>query len=166
MNGSVPKILVAAVVGSLLVGSGSIVNAQSNPNDELFRTVAALDRAVFDAYNTCDLEKFGPLFAEDVEFYHDKTGLSRSRQNLLEALKKNICGKVRRELIPGTMQVYPMQGFGAVQIGEHRFCENKAKQCDGSSGVAKFIHLLQFKDGAWMITRVISYDHGPAPGRK
>src|SRR5437879_8127936 len=66
--------------------------------DELFRTIASLDSALFDAYNRCDLEKFGTFFTDDLEFYHDKSGLTRSRQSVVEAVKKNICGKVRREL--------------------------------------------------------------------
>jgi hypothetical protein len=132
--------------------------------DELFRTIASLDSALFDAYNRCDLEKFATFIADDVEFYHDKTGLSRSRQSLLEALKNNICGKVRRELIAGTLEVYPLHGFGAVEIGVHRFCDPKLGKCGEGSGAAKFIHLWQNKDGVWKITRVISYDHG-GPGK-
>jgi hypothetical protein len=44
--------------------------------DDLFRTVAFLDAALFDAYNKCDLAKFSSLLADDVEFYHDKGGLT------------------------------------------------------------------------------------------
>jgi Domain of unknown function (DUF4440) len=128
-------------------------------SDELFRTVASLDDAVFDAYNRCDLDKFGTFFTDDLEFYHDRTGLTRSRQSTIEALKKNICGKVRREIIPGTLQVYPIRGYGALQMGTHRFCDPKSGKCGEGSGTAKFIHLWQNKDGEWKITRVISYDH-------
>jgi hypothetical protein len=91
------------------------------PPDELFRTIASLDGAVFDAYNRCDLEKFGTFFTDDLEFYHDRTGLTRSRQSVVEAVKNNICGKVCRELVPGTLEVYPLDGYGAVEIGVHRF---------------------------------------------
>src|SRR5689334_16524590 len=94
--------------------------AQSQPappsRDELFRTISALDKAVFDAYNQCDLEKFGTFFPEALEFYHDNGGLTdTSRKTLLESLKNNICGKVRRELVPGTLEVYPMNGYGALE---------------------------------------------------
>jgi hypothetical protein len=66
-------------------------------------------------------------------------------------------------VIPGTLEVHPMDGYGALQIGAHRFCNAQAKPCDGTSGgVGKFIHLWQNGDGAWQITRVISYDHAPA----
>ena len=30
-------------------------------------------------------------------------------------------------------------------------------------GEAKFVHLWQYKNGAWKITRVISYDHHALP---
>ncbi|MGH9312613.1 MAG: nuclear transport factor 2 family protein [Vicinamibacterales bacterium] len=136
---------------------------QSAPEDSLFGTMASLDSRLFEAYNTCDLEKFGSFFAEDVEFYHDKGGVTRGREALVESVKNNICGKTRRDLVPGTLEVHPMDGYGALQIGAHRFCDAKAKKCDGTSGgVGKFIHLWQNRDGAWTITRVISYDHAPA----
>jgi hypothetical protein len=55
-----------------------------------------------------------------------------------------------------------MDGYGALQIGTHRFCDVSAKPCDGSGGgIGKFIHLWQNKEGVWRITRVISYDHVP-----
>ena len=128
------------------------------PPDELSRTVASLDSALFDAYNQCDLDKFGTFFIDDVEFYHDQGGVTLGRQNLTESVQKSICGKVRRELGPGTLQVYPMRGYGAVEMGVHRFHQPKVDPLK-PVGEAKFIHLWQNKDGVWKITRVISYDH-------
>ena len=133
---------------------------QSAPDDVLFRTVALLDSALFDAYNRCNLERFASFFVEDLEFYHDKGGVTRGRSALVDSVKSNICGKTRRDLIPGTLEVHPMDGYGALQIGAHRFCDLKAQQCDGTNGgVGKFIHLWQNRAGTWKITRVISYDH-------
>lgn len=150
----------------LLVLPAAAIRAQtrqSAPDDSLFRQVASLDGRLFDAYNTCNLEAFASFFVEDVEFYHDKGGLTRGRQALLDSLEKNICGKTRRDLIPGTLEVHPMDGYGALQIGAHRFCDATAKQCDDTSGgVGKFIHLWQNSNGRWQITRVISFDHAPA----
>lgn len=126
--------------------------------DRLTATITALDNAVFNAYNHCDLVTFARYFAPGIEFYHDKTGLSVGRTKLVEAVKNNICGKVRRELVPGTMEVYPLKGFGAVELGVHRFCKIDGGRCEG---IARFVHLWQYHDGAWRITRVISYDHQP-----
>ena len=128
------------------------------PPDTLFRTIAALDAALFDAYNRCDLEKFGAFFIDDVEFYHDQGGVTLGRQNLTESVKENICGKVRRELVPGTLEVYPIKGYGAVEMGVHRFHQPNAEKSE-PPGEAKFVHLWQNQDGVWKITRVISYDH-------
>jgi ketosteroid isomerase-like protein len=136
---------------------------RSAPDDAFFKQVASLDAKVFDAYNTCDLAAFASYFADDVEFYHDKGGLMRGKPALVEAVKNNICGKTRRDLVPGTLEVHPMDGFGALEIGSHRFCDVKSKACDGTTGgVGKFIHLWQNSGGAWKITRVVSYDHASA----
>jgi hypothetical protein len=42
-------------------------------------------------------------------------------------------------------------------MGSHRFYQ--AVKGGDATGIAKFIHLWQKKDGVWKITRVISYDH-------
>jgi hypothetical protein len=130
-------------------------------HDKLFQTIAALDAEMFGAYNKCDLEKLGSYFTEDLEFYHDQSGLSRGRQSMLDDIKKYICGKVKRELVDGTLEVYPLKNYGAVEVGEHRFCDPKeyTSACGEKSGVAKFVMLWQNTDGVWKITRVISYDH-------
>lgn len=124
----------------------------------LFQTVSALDTKLFDAYNHCDLDTLGTMVADDLEFYHDKTGLSVGKQVFLNAIKQNICGKVHRTLVQGTLEVYPLNGYGAVEIGVHRFTH---PGIDDGLGEAKFIMLWQNKDGSWKITRAISYDHEP-----
>ncbi len=153
----------AMLLLALLAGVAAPAEVQSGrglaPHDPLFQTIAALDGKVFDAYNSCDLETFGSLFTEELEFYHDNGGLvAQTRQSLVEAVKNNICGKVRRELVPETLEVYPMHGYGALQMGIHRFHHPGREAADGV-GEAKFVHLWQNTDGVWRITRVISYDH-------
>ena len=127
---------------------------------ELDKAILALDADVFDAYNRCDLAKFGGYFSDDVEFYHDRGGVTLGKEKLVESIRKNICGTdVQRELVPGTFQAHHMAGYGAVEMGVHRFLHPKT---DTGTGEASFVHLWQFKDGAWKITRVISYDHHQA----
>jgi ketosteroid isomerase-like protein len=144
----------------LAAGAGGVAEAQTRgvaPESELFKKVAALDAAVFDAYNRCELTALGALFAEDVEFYHDQNGLSRGRAALVQAVKDNICHKVQRALVPGTLQVHEMKGYGALEIGVHRFHQPAVRA--EATGEAQFVHLWQNRDGVWQITRVISYDH-------
>jgi Domain of unknown function (DUF4440) len=153
-------LLVVLLSGGFVPGDAQAVPALDTikSQEELTRTITALDKQLFDAYNTCNIEKLGTLVADDLEFYHDKTGLAVGKQPFLDAIKKNICGKVTRELVPGSLEVYPIHGYGAVEIGAHRF----RHPGDSDVGEAKFVQLWQYKDGAWKITRVISYDHGAA----
>jgi hypothetical protein len=128
---------------------------------ELDKTISALDTALFDSYNRCDLKKFESFFVDDVEFYHDQGGVTLGKDALTESVRKNICGQTTRELVPGTMQVYYMKGYGALEVGVHRFHHPGHEDTIGV-GEGKFIHLWQYKDGAWKITRVVSYDHHAA----
>lgn len=126
--------------------------------EPLFETIQSLDTQLFDAYNHCDLTTISSLVADDLEFYHDKTGLARGRQALLDGIRNNICGKVTRELVAGTLQVYPIANYGAVEIGVHRFHHPGH---DDEVGEAQFITLWQKKEGGWQMTRAISFDHHP-----
>ena len=125
---------------------------------ELDRTVTALDAALFDAYNRCDLQKFESFFVDNVEFYHDQGGVTLGKAALTESVKKNICGQTTRQLV--SMQAFYMKGYGALETGVHRFHHPGHEEIGVGEG--RFIHLWQYKDGAWKITRVISYDHHPA----
>ena len=156
-----------ALLLMVLVSGGFVrADAQAVPSldsmksqEELTRAITALDKQLFDAYNTCNIERLGTFFTDDLEFYHDKTGLAVGKQPFLDAIKKNICGKVTRELVAGSLEVYPLHGYGAVEIGVHRFHHPGD---DSNVGEAKFVQLWQYKNGAWKISRVISYDHGGA----
>jgi ketosteroid isomerase-like protein len=150
----------AELLASSHIGSVSFaeIHAQSTaPSDTLFTTIQALDMKLFDAYNHCDLTTLGAMVSDDLEFYHDQTGLSVGKAPFLAAIKQNICGKVQRMLLTDTLEVYPLKGYGAVEIGIHRF-HHPGHPEDGM-GDARFITLWQNKDGVWTVTRVISYDH-------
>ncbi len=134
--------------------------ATTHVPDRLFETIATLDEKLFDSYNHCDLGTMGSLVTDDLEFYHDKTGLSVGKEVFLENIRNNICGKTQRELVPGSMEVYRLDHYGAVEIGQHRFRHPAHEEL--GVGEAKFITLWRYKDGKWQITREISYDHGSA----
>ena len=120
----------------------------------LYNTIVEMDSIYFTAYNTCDLEKQAEMYSDDLEFYHDKGGLSTSKNDLLESLEKNICGKVTRELVAGSIEVYPIADFGAVEIGMHTFHNNQ--EPDAISKPSKFITIWKQEGDSWLITRVIS----------
>lgn len=130
--------------------------APLSPQDTLSKAIAASDAAVFAASNRCDLDTFGSFFTDDLEFYHDKDGLSLGKADLIQKTKDNICGKMIRELVPGSLKVFPLPGYGALEMGTHRFLHPGAPT---DIGQADFLHVWQFKSGSWKISRVISYDH-------
>jgi len=151
-------------------------SAQNEPF-KLFETVQALDTQLFKAANHCDYEKLTAMVDENLEFYHDLGGLTLGRPAFLDSIRNNTCGKMIRELVPGTLQVYPVKGYGAIEMGVHRFHHPghekefpSARQLGMSRfldpgaaewpvGEAKFLHIWQLKDGNWKLTRVVSYGH-------
>lgn len=120
----------------------------------LFDKIVSMDKEFFDAYNNCDLEKQASIYSDDIEFFHDKGGLMTSKNEIIEATKQNICGKVTRELIEGSVEVYPINNYGAVQIGFHKFYNNQ--EPDSESIPSKFIAMWSNENGNWRMTKVIS----------
>lgn len=157
-----PVLRTLLVAVGVLGGSGlqaQTVTPAVAHSDTLTATVAKLDAELFDAYNTCDLKKLGAMVSDDLEFYHDITGLMVGKQPFLDAIKNNICGKVTRSLTPGTLEVHPLNTYGAVEMGSHQF-HHPGEQDHDVLGEARFVMLWQNKNGVWKLTRVISYEHG------
>ncbi len=145
----------AAFIAVVLCTTATLAQ-ESQDEAALTQTITALDAKVFDAYNRCDLDAFGSYFSAKVEFYHDKGGATFDRETVVANTRKYICRKVRRELVPATLKVYPVKDYGAIEEGEHRFCQIASGECEGS---AKFLMIWQHKGGKWQMTRVISYGH-------
>jgi hypothetical protein len=130
----------------------------------LFDELARMDAALFEAsFVTCDAEKANAIFADDVEFYHDKDGLSvgeQVRENT-RRLTASCPGRngVTRTVVPGSLRVYPIEGYGAVQVGVHRFDERGA----ATSTVARFVSVWRREGADWRLARVLSLDHAAVP---
>jgi hypothetical protein len=128
----------------------------------LYDELARMDSLLFDAgFVRCEADEVIALFSDDVEFYHDQTGL-RSGDEVREDFRRltSNCPRsngVRRLLVEGSLEAYPIHDFGAVQTGVHRFVEEGAS----TSTLARFVHLWQNQNGRWILTRVLSFDHRP-----
>ena len=129
-------------------------------NEEIFARISGLDARLFAAFNSRDLATFETFFTRDVEFYHDKEGLTRYDQ-IMNTMRQHFSedARTRRELVEGTLEVYPLSGYGAVELGVHRFYTTEKGQPEKLTATSRFVHLWQEKDGAWKLSRVISYDH-------
>ena len=145
-----------AAVALALAGACAAQDAtRSGPlHDELQRMDAELFEA---AFVTCNAEKFRALFTDDAEFYHDRTGaaVGEAVRTLKSCPRDN---GVTRTLVPGSLEVYPMQGYGAVQIGRHVF----ARKGEPGAEAAKFVHLWKREGSSWRLARVLSFDHRPS----
>lgn len=137
--------------------------ADGQAHDPLFREISALDSKVFDAFNRCAepgrLDEHAGYFSPDIEFYHDTGGVTWNREQMIAGTKKYVCGHFTRELIPGTLKVYPVKDFGAISQGVHRFCQLDSGKCEG---LADFVIIWRQQQGQWQITRVLSYGHRAA----
>jgi len=151
------------VMACIFAGNAQVYAAGLGADNPTFQQVRALDQKLFQAYNSCDLTTLGDLVDDGLEFYHDKSGLSVGKANFLNAIKNNICHKVRRELIASTLEVYSLENYGAVELGEHTFCNMmETPVCnDQTNGVGKFFMLWQRQGDRYRLTRVVSYDHKP-----
>mgnify|MGYP003385550556 CR=1 FL=1 len=146
----------ALIVLGWLMPAASASAEPADNNAALTATISALDTRVFEAYNQCDLVAFGSYFTPTVEFYHDTGGATFDRETVIANTQKYICHKVRRVLIAASLKVYPIKDFGAIEEGEHRFCQTDTGACEG---VAKFVIIWRRTDAKWQITRVMSYGH-------
>ncbi|HYO81601.1 MAG TPA: DUF4440 domain-containing protein, partial [Bryobacteraceae bacterium] len=95
------RILLLAALGLALSSAADLPGIEAiRSQAELDRVLTALDKALFDSYNSCDLAKFRTYFTDDTEFYHDQGGVTLGLEKLAASLKNNICGKdVVRELV-------------------------------------------------------------------
>lgn len=159
--------MMAAPLVAVAMSGAAVAGSHDDPPavpsaESLQDTIAALDAVVFDAFNLCSdpaqLDRHAGYFASDVEFYHDTGGVTRSRTRMLQNTAKNACGKFRRELVPGTLKVFPIKDYGAMEQGSHRFCQFDSGKCEG---MADFVIVWHNQNGLWKITRVLSYGHRP-----
>jgi ketosteroid isomerase-like protein len=127
---------------------------------ELFETIARMDTKIFDAFNAHNVDSLMSLFTDDLEFYHDTGGLTDSRQSA-EGFKKMFASTpdIRRDLVKSSLEVFPVKDYGAMEMGEHRFChkENGKDDC----GTFKFAMVWRKTGESWKISRVMSWGHQP-----
>jgi hypothetical protein len=140
--------------------------ADGQSSGPLFDALARMDSLLFDAsFVRCDATTANAIFSDDVEFYHDVTGLAvgeKVREDT-RTLTASCPGRhgVRRVLVPGSLRVYPIAGYGAVQMGTHRFDE----QGSPTSTLTRFVHVWREERGVWRLARVLSLDHHAVPAR-
>ena len=125
---------------------------------ELFETIATMDSKLFDAFNAHKIDDLMAMFTDDLEFYQDNDGLKNYWQSKddFKKLFANV-SDIQRELVKGSLEVYPIKDYGAIEIGSHRFCHKEDGKDD--CGTFKFAMVWRKNGDSWKISRVISYGH-------
>lgn len=156
------KIVILILLISLTYSCSSEKNTYQltknyQPDDvELYHKIVALDSAFFQAYNTCEtnLETYAAFYDENIEFYHDNGGFMNSKSEIVASTKKYVCGKVTRHLVKGSIEVYPIKDFGAVEFGLHSF-HNK-EEPNAKPSIGRFTIIWKNTNSNWKIVKVIS----------
>jgi ketosteroid isomerase-like protein len=146
--------ITALCIAGLALAQAPVPKAEQ---DELSATITSLDAKLFDAYNHCDTKTLSDMVSDDLEFYHDQTGLAVGKAAFLASIQQNICGKVERSIAPGSLEAHRLNHYGAVEIVNHYF--HKPGEAAESGGEARAVMIWQKTGDKWLLTRVISYDH-------
>ena len=159
------KLSISILILLLFLGN---LQAQIDKKSPLFLELKRQDSLFFErGFNNCDIAYLEKLMDENLKFYHDNGGF-QDKQLFLERTRQNICGnpnqKPIRKVIESSLQVFPLYNngelYGAIQTGEHQFFTREKNKEDVLGGQAKFTSVWTKKDRNWLMSDVLSYDHG------
>lgn len=132
--------------------------AISKTQKDLHNKIALLDSALFTAYNSKNLALMKTYFTNDLEWYQDNGGLINFDKVFINF--QSIFNReydLKRTLIKESLEVHPIQGYGAIEVGKHQFSHIENGKLE--IGTFKFLMIWKNENGNWKISRVISYDH-------
>lgn len=154
------KNLILIFISICICSSTSAQNERkvATTEKELFTKIAQLDSSLFEAYNSKKLDVMKSYFTNDLEWYQDNGGLIGYEKvfiNFQSIFNRDY--DLKRNLIKESLEVHPIEGYGAIEIGKHQFkhIENGKLEI----GTFKFLMIWKNDNGNWKISRVISYDH-------
>ena len=156
-----PRLLLAFLATFLCMPTLQAQEPFPSP-EEIETTIRTLDAEFWTAYNACDVDKMATFVTEDFEFYHDKGGLTSGKETFVKGLSERLCAgdtRLRREAIESTVEVFPLNGYGAILSGDHVFYVKMEGRDEFKDGKAKFTHVWRLAEGKWQMARVLSYDH-------
>src|SRR5574343_331462 len=155
------KILLLFICFSAYLSS----NAQNNNEKKvvikesaLYNKISELDSALFAAYNSKNLPLMKTYFTKDLEWYQDNGGLIRFEKvfaNFQSIFNREYT--LTRSLIKESLEVHPIEGYGAIEVGSHQFSHIENGKLE--VGTFKFLMIWKNDKGNWKISRVISYNH-------
>ena len=136
----------------------TVSRATAQTSGSLFNEIAHQDSLQFNAFNNRNLDILMNYFDNSLELYQDNTGV-RNFDQTKEAFGRlfKMSYVLTRKLVAGTMEVYPIKDYGAIETGQHIFSHTENGQLQ--SFTFKFMQIWQKKDGVWKVTREVTYGH-------
>ena len=134
---------------------------------ELYSLLKEKDSIMFElSYNQLDTSILEKMATDDVEFYHDQGGATYTKEDFINGMKSlgNLSYKARREVVPGSIEVFPMNNngelYGAILMGEHRFfAKEPNEKPEYLTSTAKYTIFWILDNEDWKMSRIYSYDH-------
>ena len=151
-------LLLSIFIYSSALAQNQIQKSAAITKNELFNKIANLDSLLFASYNSKNLDLMKNFFTSDLEWYQDNGGLigfEKVFENFNSIFNRDY--DLKRSLIKESLEVHPIEGYGAIEIGNHQFkhIENGKLEV----GTFKFLMIWKNDNGSWKIARVVSYDH-------
>ena len=139
--------------------------AQLPPEHPLYQSILTKDSLLFDVgFNNCDIRQYEMLLSDDLQFIHDKDGVS-DKTKFMYDLKNGLCKEpekrqVKRYLLKESTAIYPLSKngivYGAIQNGKHIFYETP----DSQPGIAEFSNVWLLEGEDYKLTTSLSFNHG------
>jgi hypothetical protein len=130
------------------------------PHAELVAEIRDVDRRMFEAYQDCDISRYGTFLSDDLEFYQDDLGV-RNRSQVLASMKGR-CGegiRLLRRLDEKTLVINGVPGYDAVEAGTHNIYSVQGDGSEHLDATAQFTQVWTKKTGHWRLLRVVTFDH-------
>ncbi len=138
------------------IPTNSVSNNSRTHNAELYDTISQLDKHLFSAFNHQNLKEFKKYFDVNLEVFQDDKGVRNYEQSMATFTELfQAMPDLKRKLKKGTMEVYPIEGFGAIEMGQHAFIHTEEGENQGK--IVHFIHIWKRFHGQWKITKIITY---------
>lgn len=134
--------------------------------------IRAADAAFFEAFfDTCDIDAVRRFVTDDFEMFHDKGGqVATSGAEFVQSAEDKCRRQAEgadflstRRLVPESLQVFPINEYGAISAGTHEFFAVKKGEPDRLTETGRFTIVWKQEGGAWKLARALSYDHVLAP---
>ncbi|MDE2155729.1 MAG: nuclear transport factor 2 family protein [Xanthomonadaceae bacterium] len=145
----------ATVMAINLVFSTVLASSVSQGHHDdawLYQTLTAREAALTRAYDTCNLHALrASLFAGTTVTTPD----GRHIDPVIDA-RDHVCGRLHREVVPGSLVVRALGDDSALVSGVQRFCANDSDSC--SEKGERFFQLWTLGHGHWRMGVILDLD--------